>query len=440
MTKEENDLFTDRPEGAALFEELRNEDLQEVLGHQPPWIVQWGNSLFLLILAGVMVLAWVIQYPEIVTARFRLTSDNAPSPVVARTNGRLVKLSVREHEQVREGQLLGYVESTASPQQVAALEKQLETIAKWVNTNRFDLLSVVGNSDFEQLGELQADYQAFIQQFNETSTLFANGYLAKKQDFLRQELADLRQNHEHLKAQLEIQREEFALVEKEFKMHQQLFQERVIAAVEMNREERNYLNKKMPLKQLEMNITTNGTAQLQKQKEMAELEKQANDQKVKCSQALHTLRASLMAWKVRYLLIAPKNGQVYFTSLWQETQLVKAEDVLFYVGNPQNNAVGEVKIPQQNGGKVKVGQRVIIKFQSYPFEQFGVVAGQLQTIASVPSSDSTFLAFVVLPKGLQTSTHKMLPFKNGLNATAEIVTDDVSVAERMLYEVRKLWK
>lgn len=88
----------------------------------------------------------------------------------------------------------------------------------------------------------------------------------------------------------------------------------------------------------------------------------------------------------------------------------------------------------------KVGQRVIIKFQSYPFEQFGVVAGELQTIASVPSSDSTFLAFVVLPKGLQTSTHKMLSFKNGLNATAEIVTDDVSVAERMLYEVRKLWK
>ncbi|AXE21239.1 hypothetical protein DR864_27605 [Runella rosea] len=80
MTKEENHLFTDRPEGAALFEELRSEEIQEVLGHAPPWAVRWGNTLFLVILVGIIGLSWFIHYPELVIAPFRLTSDDVPNP------------------------------------------------------------------------------------------------------------------------------------------------------------------------------------------------------------------------------------------------------------------------------------------------------------------------------------------------------------------------
>lgn len=33
-------LYTDTPEGAALFEELRSEEAQEVLSNAPPWAVR----------------------------------------------------------------------------------------------------------------------------------------------------------------------------------------------------------------------------------------------------------------------------------------------------------------------------------------------------------------------------------------------------------------
>ncbi len=438
MTKEENDLFTDRPEGAALFEELRNEELQEVLSHTPPWALRWGNTLFLVILLGMMALALVIKYPEIVTVSFRLTSDDAPKPVVAKTTGRLVKLWVKENQPVQQGQTLAYLESTASHQEVLMLEKALGKLAILVKTGRFEVISSFKAGDFQKLGELQTDYQTFMQPFTETATLFANGYLGKKKSFLNDELTDLKQNHDQLLAQLDIQKKEFKLIEKEFEMHQKLFQEKVIAPVEYNREERNYLAKQLPLKHLEMSITNNTTSQTQKQKELAELDKQANDQKAKFAQALSTLRAAVGTWKTRFVLISPKDGHVFFASLWQEDQSIKNDEILFYVGSSQKSFFGEARISQRNSGKVKEGQRVLVKFQSYPFEQFGVVEGKIQTIAAVPSSDSTFRAVVSLPKGLQTSSHKILPFKNGLNATAEIITEDLSIAERMFYEIRKM--
>jgi multidrug efflux pump subunit AcrA (membrane-fusion protein) len=440
MTKHENDLFADRPEGAALFEELRNEELQEVLSHTPPWALRWGNTLFLVILLGMMVLAWVIKYPEIVTVSFRLTSDDTPRPVVAKTNGRLIKLGVKENQTVVRGQILAYLESTAAHQEILRLEKSLEKLAILVRMGRFEVISTFKAGDFQKLGELQSDYQTFMQQFTETTTLFANGYLGKKKNFLNDELTDLKQNHQQLLEQLEIQKREFKLVEKEFEMHQKLFQERVIAAVEMNREERNYLSKQLPMKQLEMSITHNTTSQTQKQKELAEMDKQANDQKVKFTQALSTLRAAIETWKTQFLLISPKDGQVFFASLWQEDQTIKNDEILFYVGTSQHGFFGEARIPQTNAGKVKIGQRVLIKFQSYPFEQFGIVSGKLQSIAAVPAADSTFRAVIDLPQGLQTSSHKTLPFKNGLNASAEIVTEEVSIAERMFFEVRKMFR
>jgi HlyD family secretion protein len=424
--------------GRGQFSELRSEEVQEMLSNAPPWAVRWGNTVFLMILLGVLGLGFVVRYPEVVTAPFVLTSNDVPKPVVAKTNGRLIKLWVKDNQQVRQGQLLAFIESNASHTEVLALEKALDSLATLVNTGRFEAVATFRSHDFQHLGELQADYQAFMQQFGETSTLFANGYLGQKRDFIRYELTDLAQNHDQLLQQFEIQNKEFKMAEREFAMHKKLYEQKVISWAEYQKEERALLAKQLPLKQLEMSITNNMTAQTQKQRETAELNKQANDQKLSFVQSLNALRASVVAWKVRHTPVAPRTGQVFFASLWQEDQPLKTDEVLFYVGTRQSGYFGEARIAQANAGKVRVGQRVLVKFQSYPFEQFGMVEGQVKNIASIPSADSTFRVTVTLPNGLTTNSGKNLPFKNNLNASAEIVTDDVSVAERMFYQLRNL--
>ena len=92
------------------FEELRSDEVQEVLSHTPPWALRWGNTVFLLILLAVLGLSWLVRYPEIITVPFRLTSDNVPKPVIAKIGGRLVKLWVKDNQTVQQGQVLAYIE------------------------------------------------------------------------------------------------------------------------------------------------------------------------------------------------------------------------------------------------------------------------------------------------------------------------------------------
>ena len=92
-------------------------------------------------------------------------------------------------------------------------------------------------------------------------------------------------------------------------------------------------------------------------------------------------------------------------------------------------------LPQYNSGQVKTGQQVLLKFQAYPFEQFGKVTGTINHISTMPA-DSGFLARVVLPAGLTTNYNRQLAWQNGLLADAEIITDDLRLLQRFYNNIR----
>ncbi|GAB3956079.1 hypothetical protein GCM10028805_44810 [Spirosoma harenae] len=123
----------------------------------------------------------------------------------------------------------------------------------------------------------------------------------------------------------------------------------------------------------------------------------------------------------------------------QENQVLKAGSEVMYVGViDKNQYFGELRIPQANFGRVKKGHEVLIKFQGYPFEEFGAVEGIIRSISQIPSPDNTyFSAIIELSKGLRTSYNKNLTCKTGMEASAEIITEDLRLIERILYQLRR---
>lgn len=111
---------------------------------------------------------------------------------------------------------------------------------------------------------------------------------------------------------------------------------------------------------------------------------------------------------------------------------------MFYIAPYSTDYFGELHIPQQNAGKVRVGQEVLVKFAGYPYQEFGGVRGRITTIADIPLKDSIFLAKVVLPAGLKTTYGKHLAYKIGMTASAEIMTDDSRLLEKLFYQLRKI--
>lgn len=154
-------------------------------------------------------------------------------------------------------------------------------------------------------------------------------------------------------------------------------------------------------------------------------------------QSFNILNNAIETWKYNYTLTAPTSGQVSFTSIIQEKQFVSTSEEILFVSPNSNNYLGTAKISQNNLGKIKVGQAVLIKFNSYPFQEFGIVDGVISTVTELPAKDSTFLAKIILPKGLKTNYGKQLVYKNGMSAIAEIITEDRRLIERFFYGFRK---
>jgi multidrug resistance efflux pump len=404
--------------------ELRSEEIQELIAKVPNWLLRWGIFVIFLVLVMIGIGSYYLHYPDIVAAPFKLTTTDAPKALVAKTDGKLIKLFVNDKTKVKKGDILAFVEATANHDEVLKLEGNLEN----------------GKTQFRNLGEIQNAYQTFNQAQIQYFSFKNDGYLSKRKALLIKDLEDLKRLSTNIAEQKEIQQEDFQLAENEYNTQKKLFNQKVIAALELKREESKFINKKLPLKNLESSLISNSTAQTAKQKEIMDLEKTIGEQENVYQQAKNTMKAAIEAWKLRYLVIANTAGQISFSGIIEEKMQLTNNQPLFFISNPNQNYFGSVLLPQDNFGKVKAGQRVIIKFNSYPFQEFGMVEGTIESIAEQPTTINNteiYMARVKFTNGLTTNFNKKINYREGMIASAEIITEDLRLIERLFYQVRK---
>lgn len=424
--------------GSDYFTELRSEEVQELLARPPKWLLRWGITVVFLVVVLTFVGAWVVHYPDLVRASFKLTSVNAPKAVLTRTDGKLIRLFIHDNQVVKAGTVAAYLESTAHHDEVLRLSQELARA--WAIASKGDLekLDQLRLSSYNQLGELQTAYQTFEQAHIQLRAYLANGFYSQKKAILRQEIADLKALAENLKLQQNIQARDMALAQEDFEIQQRLANDKVIAPLDLKREESKNIARKLPYQQTASALINNLTSQRAKEKEILELDKQVAEERDKFLQTLNTLQSAADVWKQKYVVTAPVAGRVFFSGVLQENQSVTVNQELFYVAPPNTDYYGELRVPQQNAGKVRVGQRVLIKFAGYPFQEFGAIRGRIATLANIPVKDSVFLAKVVLPEGLKTTYGKQLAYKNGMIASADIITEDNRLLEKLFYQLRKV--
>ena len=96
-----------------------------------------------------------------------------------------------------------------------------------------------------------------------------------------------------------------------------------------------------------------------------------------------------------------------------------------------------MNIPQASMGKVKEGQQVLIKLRSYPFEEFGMLKGQIVNISDVPFRDSVFLSKVDFKLTKTPDIRGSIHLKQGMIADAEIVTQEATIMQRISRNIIK---
>lgn len=216
--------------------------------------------------------------------------------------------------------------------------------------------------------------------------------------------------------------------------------EKVIAPLELNQDKSKLLNKEQSLEQMASQLINSDVAKHNKNKELLDVQKYVTDQKQKFQSALLNLKSKLEDWKQRYIITAPETGKIEFITFLQENQLLSNGQELFFVQPSGSKYYAEMKAGQNSLGKIKTGQKVLIRLESYPSTEFGYIDGTISYISNRPNERDSFLVKVELPIGLKTNYNKEIFFRNNLSASAEIIADDRRLIDRLFGQLRTIIK
>jgi len=153
---------------------------------------------------------------------------------------------------------------------------------------------------------------------------------------------------------------------------------------------------------------------------------------------LLNLKAQIKFWENTYLLVSPVSGVVAFTRFWNVNQSVlKDEPVLSIVPFETGDFVGRVSLKMQRSGKVQIDQPVNIKLSGYPYLEYGMVRGIVKSKSLVPTGDA-YVIEISLPDGLSTLYGEKLEFTQNMQGTAEIMTNDLRLIQKIINPFRHL--
>jgi multidrug efflux pump subunit AcrA (membrane-fusion protein) len=166
---------------------------------------------------------------------------------------------------------------------------------------------------------------------------------------------------------------------------------------------------------------------------------QATIQKLKFIHSLDDCIKEIYDWKNRYIMISPISGQVSFAGVIENGQRISPGQELFYINPDHPSFFGTVSISQNLIGKVRIGQRVLIKLRSYPYEEFGALEGKIQSIGNVIYKNGVYTSQVRIFEN-EKSKQKGVQLRNGMIADAEIITVEASVFKRITRSLIKIFR
>jgi multidrug resistance efflux pump len=411
-------------------------DLEAVIGSPPGWMLRWGMTALLLVFALLLAISWFVQYPDVVEAPAVLTTENPPIRLAAGASAKISELKVKNGQTVQAGDLLAVLDNPARHGDVLRLEDFLENLT--ANESQ-DLLSV-NLPEGLQLGSLQAGFAKFSQSFRDLQYFLKQDINYLKVSNLRKQIAEIMALNQSLVRQENILAGEVALTRKSAERDSILFSKNSLSLLEYEQSQAAWLRSRRELEALRSGTAQNNLRIRQMEAQILDLQQLQSDNKsgrmLTFQANLQRLQGDIAAWKQSWLLVAPIGGEVALTKAWSEQQFVReGEEVLTIVPLESSGMVmARALLAYEGSGKVKPGMPAHIRLDGYPYQEFGVLNGEVERIAAVPGEQGYEVA-VSVPGDLKTSYGRAIPFRQEMQGTARIVTEERSLLTRILEKI-----
>lgn len=436
MDKDEKQIGVDRQI------ELRSEEFQEILGSVPSWILRRGITLIALIVLVILIGSSIFKYPDIITTTMTLTGSTPPATVVTRTSGKIQELNIIDKQNVKKGDYLAVIENSASTKDIQVLKQYIEQL-----NQKIDTLVTLPSKDLK-LGAIQSLYSSFYITLFDYHEFKRLEYYSQKIDFMKEKINQYQDYYKNMIGQKVIINDQFQINKNQYRRDSLLNKRGVISSEELETARNQYLQGYLSLENIHSTIQNTKIQITQMRESLLDTEYQYQEKKNQLETQLKTyisqLLAEIQTWELNYVLISPIKGKVTFTNYWIENQNVTSGEIAFTIIPDDNKEViGKAQMPLSRSGKVKIGQKVNIRFSNFPDNEFGIIKGKVRSISMVPGKDvqgaDYYTVEVELPEGLVTTYKKELPYLPEMQAQADIVTEEISLLERFFMPIRKIW-
>lgn len=419
--------------------ELRNDEVRDILQRMPHWAIRWGITIIFAAIAFLLFFSYLYRYPDLIRSDVVVSASNPPALLKARTNGKIVMLAANEGDPVEKGRVLATIENPANSDDVEQLNLLLGS--------HFDLRSVERFYDVDpikafELGEIQVFYADFIQQVNTYRQFVEQPLHEQKIEAALQRLEMQRIFYDRLWSQRRLMEAELQLAQKSFARDSMLYHRGVISLSDFESMQKDWISQQLQFETIRTQLASTQAGIYALEQEVSELKIVLAERKNNLKQAMirsyELLSNSIETWKVKYQLISPIDGRVSMDKVWAVNQNVsESETVMTVVPDKPLMIRAMSYIPTRGAGKVKPGQRVNIKLNNYPYMQYGMLTGQVKSVAPVPVNKA-YAVEISLSEKLLTNYGIQLEMQQELTGNCEIITDDLRLIQRMIYPVKAL--
>jgi hemolysin D len=410
----------------------------------------WSRGILYLMLAfTVVVLPWaaLAQVDEVGTAQGRLEPKGNTIRLDAPVAGTVSAIQVKEGQSIQKGQPLMELQSdvvNADLQQAQAklegllnrqtqlttikaqLESSLSTARQQVQAQIASQQATIDKAQKQQgsfqeslglIQDIQAKDRAKVLQL---SKLSEEGAVARSQVEDAERIM-IQNNQQFQKAQTDIQQAE-AEVQKQRKEFQRI------------------------LRDGELSISD-------KTKQVKELQSQIIDAQSEAGQT-RKLIGSLQYQRQQRVLYAPASGTLFQLLVLHPGAVVQPGQPIAQIAPKTAHLLLRARMDNKQTGFLKVGLPAKIKFDAYPFQDYGILPGRISWISPTsslptptasPSSTpgnavSSFEVEIELDRSFIEAQGKAIALKAGQTATAEVVIRQRRVIDLFLDPFRKLKK
>ena len=453
----------------------------------------WTRSLlYVLVAFAAIVLPWTMlsKVDETGSARGRIEPKGATQKLDSPVGGGVTVVRVKEGETVRAGQLLLELDSDVLKTELQQVVTKLDGLQ-----NRRESLEVLKNqltlgvstqqqqnqaqqlakqSQVEQarqnLDALKAVYnlnkEEKLAQVNQTQQALDSSKAAHKLASVRFQASqekvpryqqayedgvmsqdrfkDVQQSAKEEYERLVQARSDISMAQEKLKEQQSTYQKTIHQAnseiqqaeLRLQEEQRSYQSL----------IHTGQLAQLKVEEQLKELQTQIKSLQSEIAQTgsqITSLKIQLQQRVVR----SPINGVIFELPITKPGAVVQPGQRVAQIAPKNAGLILKASMPNQQSGFLKVGMPVKVKFDAYPFQEYGIVPGKVNRISpdskviQTPQGNiESFELEIALARQYIQNGNKRIPLTPGQTATAEVIVRERRVIDFILDPFKKLQK